>query len=42
MVDTQIESIDDPIYVGQIFAEMLGAVSHPEFTSLDQEARLHT
>ena len=35
-----IESIDDPIHAGQIFAEMLVSISHPEFNSLDQEVFL--
>jgi hypothetical protein len=32
-----IDSTDDPIHAGQIFAEMLVAVSHPEFNFLEQE-----
>jgi len=32
-----IDSTDDPIHAGQIFAEMLVAISHPEFNSLEQE-----
>ena len=28
---TEINDPDDSIYAGQIFAEMLGAVCHPEF-----------
>lgn len=35
-----IDSTDDPIHAGQIFAEMLVAISHPEFNSLEQEVRI--
>lgn len=28
---TEIDDADDSIHAGQVFAEMLGAVCHPEF-----------
>ena len=39
-IEMDIESTDDPIHAGQIFAEMLVAISHPEFNSLEQEVCL--
>ena len=39
-IEVDIESMDDPIHAGQIFAEMLVSISHPEFNSLDQEVLL--
>jgi len=36
-MEEDIQSTDDPVFAAQIFAEMLAAVAHPEFTSLDQE-----
>lgn len=36
-MNEDIDSPDDPVYAAQIFAEMLSAISHPEFTYLDQE-----
>jgi hypothetical protein len=39
-VDTDIDSTEDPIHAAQIFAEMLTAINHPEFTSIDQEVSL--
>jgi hypothetical protein len=41
-VDTDIDSTEDPIHAAQIFAEMLTAINHPEFTSIDQEVFLFT
>jgi len=40
--EIDIESSSHPIHAGQIFAEMLASVSHPEFTSLDQEVMQHS
>ena len=35
--EEEITNLEHPVFAGQIFAEMLGAVAHPEFYLYSQQ-----